>query len=150
MAAGDRLMTLVTDAGMEIILAIDELDIPRVKEGQPVSLTVDALEGLELSGTVEKIAPLGNTQTSVTTYDVYVKVDAIDERVLGGMNVSGEITIDSAENAVLVPTDALGKNAHGYFVTLKDGSIRQVKTGIMTVDAVQIVSGLDAGETVVY
>lgn len=66
------------------------------------------------------------------------------------MNVSGEVIVDSAENAVLIPTDALGKNANGYFVTLESGSIRQVKTGIMTAEMTQIVSGLDAGETVIY
>lgn len=148
--AGDQLLTIVEDAGMQIILTVDELDIPLVKEGQRVTMSVDALEGMTIEGKVWKIAPLGNTETSVTMYDVYILADTIDERVMGGMNVSGEILVETVENAVLIKTDALGKDADGYFVTMESGEIRRVRTGIMTVEDTQILSGLEAGETVVY
>jgi len=148
--SGDPLITLVEDAGMEIILTVDELDIPLVREGQIVAMSVDALEDLAITGEVHKIAPLGNTQTSVTTYDVYILADEIDERILGGMNVSGEIKVDEALDAVLIPTDALSKDGEGYFVTLETGEIRRVQTGIMTVERTQVTSGLAAGETIVY
>ncbi len=147
---GTKLVTLVEDAGMEIILTVDELDIPLVKEGQRVTMTVDAIEGLTITGSVLKIAPLGNTETSVTTYDVYILADEIDPRVLGGMNVSGEIEVSSVKNAVLIPTDALKKDGEGYYVTLEGGEIRRVETGVMTVESTQMTAGLEAGERIVY
>ena len=137
-------------AGMQIILTVDELDIPLVKEGQRVSMTVDALEGVTLSGSVKKIAPIGNTETAVTTYEVYILADEIDERVMGGMNVSGEIEVGRAEDAVLIPTDALRKDGEGYFVMLESGDIRRIETGIMTIEFTQVISGLEAGEQIVY
>ena len=148
--AGTQLVTMVEDSGMSLVLSVDELDIPSVEPGQQVKLSVDALEDVTLTGVVEKIAPLGNTETTVTTYDVYVTLEDVDERIKGGMNVSGDIVVDTAENALLIPTQALGKDQEGYYVTLLDGQTRRVQTGIMTDDRVQILSGLSAGEYVVY
>lgn len=149
---GTLLLTVVdTGAGMELSLSIDELDIPYVKPGQTVKIGVDALEDVTLTGVVDKIAPLGNTEKSVTTYEVFVKLTGeTDERVKGGMNVSGEIVIDRAENALTIPTDALRKGEDGWYVVLGDGSQQSVELGVMTDDRVQILSGLSEGQTVVY
>lgn len=151
-SAGTQVMSIVeTDAGMQLILQVDELDIPLVQAGQAVTLSVDALPDVALTGTVEKIAPLGNTQTSVTTYDVYVTLTGeVDSRVLGGMNVTGEIVIESAQNALLLPSEALILEDGAWYVQTQDGAMRAVEVGIMTDAQVQIVSGLSEGDTVVY
>ena len=148
--AGTKLMSIVEDAGMSVILTVDELDIIGVKKGQQVTMSVDALSDVTLRGTVEKIAPIGNTQSSVTTYDVYVTLGETDGRVMGGMNVSGEIAIGTQENALLIPAQALMKDHDGYYVVLPGGEMRRVKTGVMTADTVQITEGLFEGETIVY
>ena len=148
---GAKLMSIVEDgAGLTLTLAVDELDILSVQPGQSVKLSVDALDDAELSGTVQKIAPLGDTSASVTTYDVTVAITGEDVRVKGGMNVSGEIVVNTAENATLIPTDALQKDDEGYFVTLQSGEIRRVTIGVMTDDTTQILEGISVGETVVY
>lgn len=148
---GAKLMSIVEDgAGLTLTLAVDELDILSVQPGQSVKLSVDALDDAELTGTVQKIAPLGDTGSDVTTYDVTVEVSGEDARVKGGMNVSGEIVVNTAENATLIPTDALQKDDAGYFVTLESGETRRVTTGIMTDETTQILEGIGVGETVVY
>ncbi len=148
--SGDKLVTIVEDAGMQIILQVDELDIPLVREGQRTVMTADALKGVTFEGEVLKIAPIGNTETSVTRYDVYIQTDELDERILGGMNVSGEIVVDTAQDALLIPTDALSKDAQGCFVTMENGEIRRVETGIMTEESTQVLSGLSVGERITY
>lgn len=147
---GAKLLSIVEDTGMALTLSVDELDIVRVEPGQKAVMELDALSDVTLTGTVQKIAPLGNTETSVTTYDVYIALDEVDKRVLGGMNVSGEIVVETAEDALIVPIDALTKVDGSYAVTLEDGTLRQVSVGIMTRDDAQILSGLAEGETVVY
>lgn len=148
---GTKLMSIVEDgAGLTLTLAVDELDILSVQPGQTVNLSVDALDDAQLTGTVQKIAPLGSAGSGVTTYDVTVAVSGEDARVKGGMNISGEIVVNTAENATLIPTDALQKDDAGYFVTLESGETRRVTTGIMTDETTQILEGISVGETVVY
>ena len=151
-SAGTKLMTLVeSGAGMQLILEIDELDIPMVEAGQKATLSVDALPDITLTGVVQKIAPLGNTESSVTTYDVYIELTGeVDSRVLGGMNVSGEIQVSSASNALLLTSEALKKDGDHWFVQMQSGEYRQVEIGMMTDSQVQILSGLSEGEIVVY
>jgi len=148
--SGDRLFTIIEDAGMQIILKVDELDIPSVREGHRTVMTADAMAGVTFEGEVLKIAPVGNTETGVTTYDVYILSDEIDERILGGMNVSGEIVVSRAEDTLLIPTPALSKDGDGYFVTMESGEPRRIKTGIMTDEMTQVLSGLAEGERIVY
>lgn len=148
---GTKLLTLVSDEGMQMIMTIDELDIIHVMPGQKVSIEVDALDDVSLTGEVLKIAPIGNTDKAVTTYDVYVTLTGdVDARVLGGMNTTGEIVIDTAKDALLVPTDALRRDETGWYVTLEGGEKRMVEVGMMTDEHSQILSGVSEGETVVY
>ncbi|MGN0991176.1 MAG: efflux RND transporter periplasmic adaptor subunit [Candidatus Ventricola sp.] len=151
-SAGTKVMSIVeSDAGMQLILEIDELDIPMVQAGQTATLSVDALPDVTLTGVVRKIAPLGNTESSVTTYDVYIELTGeVDSRVLGGMNVSGEIQVSSASNALLLDSEALKKDADGWYVQLQSGEYREVEIGVMTDSQVQILSGLSEGDMVVY
>ena len=148
---GTKLMSVVeADAGLTLTLAVDELDIRSVQPGQRVALSVDALSDAALTGVVQKIAPLGDASSGVTTYDVTVTVSGEDERVKGGMNVSGEIIVNAEDDAILIPTDALQKDDAGYCVTLESGETRRVTLGVMTDETTQILEGIGVGETVVY
>lgn len=149
--SGTKVMSIVEDAGMELILHIDELDIPMIEPGQQVTLSVDALEDVTLYGVVEKIAPLGNTESSVTVYDVYVTLTGdVDSRVLGGMNVSGEVLVSSETKALLLPSEAVFLDGENWYVQLSGGEIREVELGVTTDSQVQILSGLSEGEMVIY
>lgn len=149
---GTQLLTMVeTGAGMSLTLSVDELDIVHVQPGQDVQIAVDALEDVTLTGVVEKIAPLGNTESSVTTYDVYIELTGeIDSRILGGMNVTGEIVVSSEENALTIPTEALRRDEAGWYVVMASGETRSVQLGVMTDSRVQIISGVSEGDRVVY
>ena len=148
---GTKLLSIVEDgAGMTLTLSVDELDVVSVGAGQRAVMALDALPDVTLEGTVEKIAPLGNTGTAVTTYDVTIALGEVDARVMGGMNVSGEIVVETAQDALLIPTDALQKNSGAYCVTMQDGSTRALSVGIVTRDQAQILSGLSEGERVAY
>ena len=171
-SSGTKVMSIVEDAGMELILQIDELDIPQVQPGQLVTLSVDALPDVTLTGVVEKIAPLGNTgaQSSgssggmggmmgmssssgskVTTYDVYVDLGRdVDSRVLGGMNVSGEVLVSTRANVLLVPSEAVKKDGGSWYVQLQSGETREVELGLMSDSQVEILSGVSEGEIVIY
>jgi membrane fusion protein, multidrug efflux system len=67
--------------------------------------------------------------------------------------VNIRLELRTIKDAVVVPVTALRHGASGdYVYVLKDGqtaSLRPVRRGIATVDQVQIVSGLEAGEQVI-
>lgn len=149
---GTQLMSIVeAGAGFELVLSIDELDIPMVKPGQHVTVMADALVDVQMTGVVEKIAPLGNTESSVTTYDVYVQLlGEVDERIRSGMNVTGEILVSNVSGALIIPSEALISGENGWTVQLQDGSYAPVTIGVTTDNQVQIVSGLAEGDVIVY
>ena len=66
------------------------------------------------------------------------------------MNVIGEIVIDEAEDALLIPTDALRRNETGWCVTMDNGEERTIEIGMMTDDMTHVLSGLAEGEIIQY
>jgi HlyD family secretion protein len=64
---------------------LTELDIAKVREGEQVTLTFDALPGLELSGKVERIKPIGQNKQGDMTYTVVVVPQQTDPRLRWNM-----------------------------------------------------------------
>jgi HlyD family secretion protein len=60
---------------------LTELDVVNVHEGDRVTLTFDAIEGLELAGTVVRIKPLGEEKRGDITYTAIIQPDEQDPRL---------------------------------------------------------------------
>lgn len=148
--AGTTLLSILEGEDMTLTIAVDELDVVSVQEGQPVSITVDALSDLTVEGTVEKIAPVGSGESGVTTYDVKLSFDAAGTGIRAGMNATGEILVASVEDALYIPVEALMTVNDQYCVLTASGSYQPVEVGIMNDEYVQILSGLEAGDLVYY
>lgn len=148
--AGTTLLSILEGEDMTLTIAVDELDVVSVQEGQPVSITVDALSDLTVEGTVEKIAPVGSGESGVTTYDVKLSFDAAGTGIRAGMNATGEILVASVEDALYIPVEALMTVNDQYCVLTASGSYQPVEVGIMNDEYVQILSGLEAGDLVCY
>ncbi len=97
---------------------IDELDISNVKVGQTVNVTADAFSDQTFTGEVTNVSMEGTTSNGVTYYPVTVTLTDYGD-LLPGMNVDGVIILDSAEDAIAIPVDALQR---GDVVYVKDGS----------------------------
>jgi HlyD family secretion protein len=70
---------------------LTELGIVRVKEGAPVTITVDALPGAEFTGKVTRIKPLGENKQGDIIYTVVVEPDRQDPRLRWNMTTSVSI-----------------------------------------------------------
>jgi HlyD family secretion protein len=64
---------------------LTELDVVRVSVGSPVTITFDAIPGLELSGTVSRVRPFGENKQGDITYVVTIRPDRQDERLRWNM-----------------------------------------------------------------
>lgn len=152
----DRTTTLMTVAdleNMEVVIAVDELDIDKIKLGQQANIYSDVYPNDTFTGKVTKISMEGKSQNGITTYDVTVKLD--DRKTLmSGMNVDVEILADSKENVLVIPIDAVHKLNGNYMVTVKDesGNKKDIKVelGLATKDKVEIITGINEGNVIVY
>ena len=119
--SGTLIGSILQGEDMNLTIAVDELDVVQVEIGQPVSITIDALSSLELTGEVYKIAPVGNNSGGVTTYDVELTFDAAGTGVRSGMNATGEIEVASADDVLYVPVEALMTIKNNTYVMVADG-----------------------------
>jgi multidrug resistance efflux pump len=84
---------LVDPNSMQIVVVINELDIPRVKISQSAIVKIDAFPNAKIPGKVTEISLLPNVQGGTVNYDVTVSFTVpSDVDVRSGMNAVAEIT----------------------------------------------------------
>lgn len=122
-------LTIVDMSSLKIKVSVDELDIAKVKQGQKAEIKFDAIKDKTFEGSVETIAQTGTTSNNVTTYDVIVAIkDPAGIKL--GMNANVNILVDSKENALAIPAEALvERNGNKYvMVESTDGSASNANT----------------------
>ena len=151
---------------LTMTLSVDELDIASIEVGQSVSIVADAVEDTTYTGTVTKVSVAGTSSGSATTYPVTIRINETDG-LLPGMSVDATIELASAEDVLAIPSAALNRGdtvlvtadspsaANGTLVesTTEDGEDYysvEVTTGVSGDDYIEIVSGLQEGDTVAY
>lgn len=107
--------TIVTDKKLAQV-TINESDITKIHLGQKARMTFDAIDGLEVDGTVVEINTLGTVTSGVVTYKAKLAFNIDDPRILPNMSVSVDIITDSKDNVLYIPTQALKHDTNGYYV----------------------------------
>jgi HlyD family secretion protein len=67
---------------------LTELNIVRVREGAPTTVTFDAIPGLTVAGKVVRVKPLGENKQGDMTYTVVIQPDRLDERLRWNMTAA--------------------------------------------------------------
>jgi len=137
-------------------VSLDESDMELVALGYPAEIVFDALPDIVYTGIVTTIDPSVATQSNVNTITALVKLDKTQlsegTTLPIGLSAAVDIIAGQAENAVMVTLDAirdLGDGEYAVFV-MEDGEpvLRTVTVGLTDTTTAQILSGLQAGETV--
>lgn len=127
-----------------------EKDLPRVRPGQEVKLTVTAFPQSTFSGKVILINSVVDPETR--TVKVRTEVANPDGRLKPDMFANVQIVTDLNRAAISIPQSALLNVEGKTFVFVADGNgykKRQVQAGIQNNDRVEIIDGLTAGDKVV-
>jgi HlyD family secretion protein len=106
---------------MQFEVAIDELDISKIKVGQSTNVTIDAnteTSAKPISGSVSKVSIEGTSTNGVTTYPITIKIDKADN-LKSGMNANAEILIEQRKDVLYVPIQAVSKRGGKSFVNIK-------------------------------
>ena len=141
---------------VSVQMLVDEMDILSVHTGQEAEITVDALPGRAFTGTVTAIDPNGKNNGGNSKYTVTITMPRA-ENMLDGMNAMAVLTVGTTENVLWLPAEALAELGFKTVVytgfDAKTGELTgpvEVVTGVSDGDKVEIVSGLEEGQTVWY
>ncbi len=149
---GTVLMTIADLKQMIVKAKINEVNIGRVKIGQPVEVRLDALPNRVFQGRVTAIAPKGEKVNSIVTYQVVIEIDNKDNALRPLMTANVDILTDILPNVIALPLEAL-RTEDGddivYVMTNGGRLARKVRVGLRTESKAVIVHGLQEGETVV-
>ncbi|MDD2903820.1 MAG: efflux RND transporter periplasmic adaptor subunit [Syntrophales bacterium] len=144
------LVEMYDPASLVIRLAVPEAQATEVFKGTPATVQLDAYPGKTFAGKISLVYP--DLDTRMRTRTAEVKLDA-PVALIPGMFARLKLTLQTAAEAVAVPSDAVLVLPNGEKVAyiLKDGKAqrRVVKTGLETGGKVQIISGIQPGETMV-
>lgn len=148
-----QIISLIDPTSLELVVEVDEIDIPDVEVGQKVIITLDALPDQKLDGVVATIYPLPTEVGGVIVYNVKIGLNVPENSgIRVGMSASTDIILASRINVLLVPDRAIGKDSEGNPIVIvvmgKAQEERPVVAGISDGFNTEIVSGLQAGETV--
>ncbi len=151
---------------MQIETAVSEADIGVIKQGQPVTFTVDAYSSQTFEGFVRQVRLSPTTTSNVVVYTVVIDVDNSDLKLMPGMTAFVTIVVNSAKDTWKANNSAfLLRNFNGiidvssesinptnHLAIQRDGKIILVPytKGIITATETQIISDeIEASDKIV-
>ncbi|MBU3127195.1 HlyD family efflux transporter periplasmic adaptor subunit [Clostridium tagluense] len=142
---------------MKFDVPVDEIDIAKIVPGQKVNIRVSFLPSTLITpviGKIESVAVKGVAVSGVTSYPVTIKVLGGANILKGGMSANAEIQVTNKQNVLYLPIEAITKAEGINYVFVsgdKEGGQRKaVELGENNVKYVEIKSGLNEGDKVIY
>ena len=146
--------------GLSVTGRIDEVDVVKVRQGQPVRITGDAFPGLELTGRIARISAESRTAggNRVPTFDVTADVEPPGDEHQGrlrlGMTANVTVVVREEPAALLVPMLAVHGRTGAFWVNVWDEeneTSRQVpvEVGATTRHQAEVVGGIEPGDEVI-
>ncbi|MDS0525111.1 efflux RND transporter periplasmic adaptor subunit [Clostridium sp. SHJSY1] len=139
------ILTIVDTSSLKVKVAVDELDIKKIKEGQKVEIRFDSINDKIYEGNIESIAQLGTSANEITNYNIIASIKDIDD-IKVGMSANVSIIMDSKTDVLAVPTETVIEKEDKRYVKNKSGNIIEVKTGIENENYIEILDGIEEGE----
>lgn len=140
---------IVDSSRLEATLNVPEREIAKLKPGQGVELTADALPGKRFAGTVDRVSPVVDTGTG--TFRV-VAAFAGDGELQPGMFTRLSINYDQRADALVIPRVALLEDGgEPALYVVRDGTASRVvvKLGYADGGWIEVREGLKEGDAVV-
>ena len=155
--SGTEVLTIANLNEMVINAHINQADVTRLKIGQQVEVQVEAVPGLKVTGTVERIAPQATIKNNIKGFAARILLKDVDPRVRPGMTANVQIPVASADNVVAVPLAAVftesnpetGQTERYVYVKTDDGFERRpVQIGVSDYFYAEVQKGLSPDEVV--
>jgi membrane fusion protein (multidrug efflux system) len=149
-AAAKPVFRIVDNRLLNLTVTVPSADSSRVKVGQPIEFSVDSLPGRLFTGKVMYINP--ELSMSDRSLKVIAEVSNRDEQLKGGMFAKGRIVAGRRSNVLLVLRSAIaaldlsGRKGSLFIIDKGAARRRDIRTGSISGDMVEVTEGLASGE----
>ena len=145
---------LIDDSCLYVKAPMDEVDAPKIRVGQTVRITLDALPGKILPGKVRRVAPyVSAVEKQARTVDIEVDFAPPEEagNLLVGYSADVEIILSGRDKVVRTPTAAIQEGGRVLVYNPDSGKLeeRRIKAGLANWEYTEVLDGLKPGERIV-
>jgi multidrug efflux pump subunit AcrA (membrane-fusion protein) len=154
-SVGTSAFITLADLSLPILqVYLDEIDMDKIAVGFEVEVIFDAIPDETFSGQVLQVDPSLATVQNSQLVEALVQLDefAKPQTLPVGLNASVDVIGGRAENAVLVPVEALRELSPGEYAVFvlenEAPQLRVVGVGLVDFTSAEITSGLEPGEVV--
>ncbi len=127
---------------------VSEIEVNRIQPGQKVHISIDALPGKSITGTVTLIANVGEVlpNSDAKMFEVLIKIDGSDTDLRPAMTTWNKIVIKTVNDAVFIPLECVHTGADSIPFVVKKNKTRQIVVlGDVNDKNVIVKEGLDPG-----
>ncbi|HQW19126.1 MAG TPA: efflux RND transporter periplasmic adaptor subunit [Rhodocyclaceae bacterium] len=143
---------LIDESCLYVKAPMDEADAPKIREGQVVRISFDAMPKKSFPGHVKRVSPyVSAVEKQSRTVDIEATLDAATApQLLVGYSADVEVILSVRDNVVRVPTSALLEGGRVLLVR-RDGTLeeRKIKAGVANWEFTEVLEGIAAGDRVV-
>ena len=134
---------------MKVTASVSEALVPKLTVGDKAEVSVSAADAT-FTATIRSVERAASMQTKL--YTVVLTVPADVGGLMSGMFADVSFRTDTAENTIVVPTEAILTSNHVQYVfVVEDGAAKyvEVTTGLTGSGVTEVTSGLTEGEQLV-
>ncbi len=144
-------LTVLDASRFHLDVSVDEVDVAQLALEQPVSVRVEALPGVTLSGQVERLAPTATAVEGLVNYTVRLVLDPAEAALRAGMSATAEIVVAEAHDVVVVPNWAIRRDRRTgqAFASLQRGEALvevPITTGLRGESYTEVLTGVAEGD----
>jgi HlyD family secretion protein len=143
--AGDLLVQVADLRTVQVRAFVDEPDIGRLRPGEDVEVTWDALPGRVWRGTLARVPTTILTRGTRNVGEITCTISNADLELLPNVNVNVNVITARSPNALTVAREAVHQDVRGRFVYQVIGDRlerRDVQTAISNLTRVEVTHGL--------
>ncbi len=149
--AGDLLLQMANLGEVQVRAFVDEPEVGKLREGQPVIVTWDALPGKSWDGHLMQTPSTIVTRGTRNVGEAISRVDNSRGSLLPNVNVTVKIVTDRESNVLTLPREAVREDDGTHYVyEIRNGTLHRqtVTTGLSNLTSIQVTGGLQQGAEV--
>lgn len=152
-SAGEPVARLVDLSQLRLRIGAPPAMVVAIEPGQPVSIEVDVYPGESFAGRVHSVAAEADVN-GLFPIDL-VTVGSAERQLLPGMVARARLAVGHGEPRLLLPPSAVARRDGHDVVFVVDRAADQVRLRVVSLGArngraVEVVTGLEAGELIAY